>query len=168
MTRGDYTSHLVNNHKPQTSFKETAVFIGDSSHKTRKDENLQPVSTERSLVLLAPNLCTKEEIFNPSVISGLRTLLHYDVAMGKRISVRLLCRALIQKYEDDDVITKPFFCQTSQVCKLYVRMKLCRNYCQITVGNDTDIESFLKFASAKISKDLSLLYSTPSGDSAEI
>ena len=32
------------------------------------------------------------------------------------------------------------------------------------MGNDTDIESFLKFASAKISKDLSLLYSTPSGE----
>lgn len=34
---------------------------------------------------------------------------------------------------------------------------------QVTVGTDVEIESFIKFARAKICKDLSLLYDTPSG-----
>lgn len=102
-------------HKPQTDFRETAVFIGDSSSKTKTDKKLQPISTERSLVYLNSNVTTEDQIFNPNVVSALRSLLQYDVAMGKRISVRLLCRALIQKFEGDQIITKPFYCQTMQV-----------------------------------------------------
>lgn len=115
ISREDYTQHLMHSHKPQTPFQETAVFVGESSHKTKYDKNNVPLSTERSLVYLQPHVTTKEEIFSSAVISNLRALLHYDVALGKRISVRMLCRALIQKFEGDDVINKPFFCQTKQV-----------------------------------------------------
>ena len=115
VSREQYTSHLMSVHKPDTGFAETAVFVGETGHKTRMNRDSAPVSTERSLVYLEPNVKNEAQIFNETVISNLRVLLHYDVALGKRISVRLLCRALIQKFEGDQVLTKPFYCQTKPV-----------------------------------------------------
>lgn len=74
------------------------------------------------MVLLTPNLKEQHEVFNEEVMAGLRSLLNFDVAMAKRISVKLLCRSLIQKYQDDDIITKPFYCQTQQVHKCVKRV----------------------------------------------
>ena len=114
MTRNDYTHHLVSDHKPKTRFQETGIFVGDTAHKTKFRKN-HPVSSERSLVFMVPGLTTQAEIFNPNVVSNLRQLLHYDIALGKRISVRMLCRSLIQKHDGDTEITKGYYCQTLPV-----------------------------------------------------
>lgn len=50
ISRDEYTEHLTEQHRPRTSFKETGVFIGDSSHKTRTGKDLNPISTERLII----------------------------------------------------------------------------------------------------------------------
>ena len=115
MERDEYASHLVNTHRPKTDFKETGIFIGDTNSKTIYNEHQQPVAAERTLVYMEPNVMTEEQIFNPAVISSLRDLLRFEIALSKRVSVRLLCRALTQKFEDDNIITRVFYGQTNQV-----------------------------------------------------
>lgn len=114
MDREEYTKHVTTSHVPQTDFKETAVFVGQTN-TTKTDADQLPTARDRTLVFLEPNVMNEDQIFSPAVKESLRTLLHYDVALAKRISARLLCRALVEKFEDDTVITRSFYAQTSQV-----------------------------------------------------
>ena len=76
--REKFNSHLIKNHKPQSNFETTAIFVGDGSYKIRTGKRSTKFS-ERSLVILTPRLTTTDEIFNSDVKSELRKLMEWDL-----------------------------------------------------------------------------------------
>jgi len=56
LSKEKLVAHLIKEHKPQSNFKTTNVFVGDSSHKVKTYDNSVPRSSERSLVILILSL----------------------------------------------------------------------------------------------------------------
>ena len=79
--REKFTSHLIKNHKPQSNFETTSIFVGETSNKVRNYGKGVPKYSERSLVILTPHLTTTDEIFTLDVKSELRKLMEWDLGM---------------------------------------------------------------------------------------
>ena len=67
--------------------------------------------------------------------------------MGKRFSVRLLCRSIIQKQDEGDTITKEYISQTPNI--------IC--------GSSKNIENAIEQFIVATNRNLANLHSTPSG-----
>ena len=68
-------------------------------------------------------------------------------ALGKRFSVRLLCRSIIQKFDEGDIITKEYISQTTA----------------ITCGSSKNIEDAIDHFITSMNRNWANLHATPSG-----
>lgn len=74
--REDFTQHIVAEHRPETDFEKTGVFVGENRLKRKATVDR---AVERSIVLMVPGLTTTDEVFTQKIKTEMIKLLRYDL-----------------------------------------------------------------------------------------
>ena len=104
--RGQFISHIDAEHKPETAFTVTGVFIGKKNTGGR--------SHERTLVVREPDVRHINDVLTAECVRGISDLLGHEIKMFKKINTRLVLRCIIEKEESDGSFISKLYTSSSK------------------------------------------------------
>ena len=104
--REQFISHIDTEHKPDTDFTVTGVFIGK--------KNSGPKSHERTLVVKKPDVRHINDALTAECVGGILDLLEHEIKMFQKVFTRLILRCIIEKEEQDGSLISKLYTSSSK------------------------------------------------------